>query len=227
MSVTCPEGHTSDDPAYCSVCGTKIGGAASRPGPTAASASSKPSADKCPSCEGAREPSDKFCEVCGYDFVTGTLPAAPRTQAAPEAATPPPPQATVVAAWWAVVSADREFYDRNNVTEVQFPLGAPERKFQLTAERVTIGRRSQSRGIAPVIDLADPPEDAAVSHGHATLLRQGDGSYVLVDNGSTNGTYVKGGADAVAANTPVALAAGDHFNLGAWTRITIEHRETS
>lgn len=226
MSAVCPEGHTSQDPEYCSVCGAKIGAAAGPRGATAASAPAASSADTCPSCEAAREPTDKFCEVCGYDFVTGTLPTAPRTQeAAPVAAASAPPVA--VSAWWAVVSADRDFYDRNDSNEVQFPLGAPDRNFQLTAERVTIGRRSRSRGVEPTIDLADPPEDAAISHNHATLLRQSDGSYTLVDNGSTNGTYMKGNGSAMTPNTPVALAAGDHFNLGAWTKITIEHRDPS
>jgi pSer/pThr/pTyr-binding forkhead associated (FHA) protein len=158
--------------------------------------------------------------------VSATLPAAPQVRPASPAA-PPPEVASTGHSLWAVITADRTFYDRNGVTEVQFPLGAPERAFPIQEERVTIGRHSASRGIRPTIDLSEPPEDAAVSHGHATLIRQPDGSYVLVDNGSTNGTYLNGSRDPIAPHEPVAVSVGDHFNLGAWTNIRIDERSAT
>lgn len=228
----CPEGHASTDPDYCDQCGAKIGGPAPAvvppteavPAATGSTAGAAAGATSCPSCGAGRDPSTKFCEVCGYDFVTGAVPTVPPLQPAalaeePETAPALPP---VVILWRAVVSADRAFYDRNGSDQVQFPLGAPTRTFDLADEQVSIGRRSRSRGITPTIDLGDPPEDAAVSHAHATLLRQPDGSYSLVDNGSTNGTFVNDGTDPVAANTPIPLAAGDRVYVGAWTRVTLE-----
>jgi DNA-binding beta-propeller fold protein YncE len=208
----CPKGHASEAPDWCSVCGAKIDGQATEAMPPVGS-------DDCPSCSSPQEAGTKFCEVCGYDFATGTLPAAPKVQPAGPAAT-----VTATATWTVVVSADRQFYDRNNVTEVQFPLGAADRTFELTDERVTIGRRSASRGVTPVIDLANAPEDAAVSHTHATLLRQPDGSYSVVDNGSTNGTFLNDSDDAIVPNVPIALADGDHINMGAFTRVEIKSR---
>ena len=71
------------------------------------------------------------------------------------------------------------------------------------------------------------PEDAAVSHTHASLLRQDDGTWVLVDHGSTNGTYVNEASDPVPANQPLALSSGDRVYLGAWTKITVELRPAS
>jgi pSer/pThr/pTyr-binding forkhead associated (FHA) protein len=111
------------------------------------------------------------------------------------------------------------------VSEVQFPLGVPTRVIELQAGKAhTIGRYSRSRGTSPEIDLAEPPEDAAVSHTHASLLAKDDGTWELVDHGSTNGTYLNESTDPVAANTPRPVAAGDRIYLGAWTKITIELR---
>ncbi len=87
-----------------------------------------------------------------------------------------------------------------------------------------IGRRSASRGITPEIDLANPPVDPGVSREHARLLAQPDGSWALVDEGSTNGTYVNGCSQRVPTKAPVPLADGDRVHLGVWTTITLRSR---
>jgi pSer/pThr/pTyr-binding forkhead associated (FHA) protein len=122
----------------------------------------------------------------------------------------------------AVITADRAYYDSHDVGGVQFPLGAPPRTLELPAEAVTIGRTSRSRGTNPGVDLANPPEDPAVSHTHASLLPNGDGTWSLVDHGSTNGTYLNESPEAVPANQPIPVRAGDRVYVGAWTRISIE-----
>jgi len=185
----------------------------------------KPPVEQCPNCSSDLDPASKFCEVCGYDPTTGSLPKPPVVQAAspddPAAADAPSDPAS--GTWVIVVGADRAYYDRNQVAEVQFPLGVPPRVIELptAGDPVAIGRRSASRGTNPAIDLAGPPEDAAVSHTHASLLREGDG-WSLVDHGSTNGTYVNETTDPVPANTPMPLKAGDRIYLGAWTKLTLE-----
>jgi pSer/pThr/pTyr-binding forkhead associated (FHA) protein len=121
-----------------------------------------------------------------------------------------------------VVAADRPYYDRNEVTEVQFPVGVPARTITLGVDQASIGRRSRSRGTNPVIDLSGPPEDAAVSHTHASLLPRDDGGWELVDHGSTNGTYLNESADPVPPNTPQPLSPGDRVYVGAWTKLTLE-----
>jgi len=80
MSI-CPEGHQSDSDDYCDVCGTPIvaGGStvAGAPGAPAAAGPSTPPAQQgipCPHCGVENVPDALFCEACGYDFTTGTLP---------------------------------------------------------------------------------------------------------------------------------------------------------
>ncbi|MHC2185215.1 hypothetical protein ACVLV4_000853 [Rathayibacter agropyri] len=77
MSFRCPEGHTSASGDYCDVCGTPIA-AAPAPAPSAAAPTTAiptgPSV--CPHCSFPNEAGALFCENCGYDFTTGSLPEA-------------------------------------------------------------------------------------------------------------------------------------------------------
>jgi pSer/pThr/pTyr-binding forkhead associated (FHA) protein len=63
-----------------------------------------------------------------------------------------------------------------------------------------------------------------VSHTHASLVPNDDGGWALVDHGSTNGTFLNDNPDAVPANRPIPLSAGDRVYVGAWTCITLEIR---
>ncbi|HZM42710.1 MAG TPA: FHA domain-containing protein [Acidimicrobiales bacterium] len=126
----------------------------------------------------------------------------------------------------AVVAADRAYYDSQQVGEVLFPVGAPPRTIELPAGPATIGRRSRTLGTEPAIDLAVPPEDPAVSHIHASLLPSDDGTWTVVDHGSTNGTYLNESPEPLTANVPRAIRLGDRIYVGAWTRITLELRSS-
>lgn len=53
------------------------------------------------------------------------------------------------------------------------------------------------------------------------LVEQPDGSWSVVDQGSTNGTTVNGGEDPIDPFVPVPLTDGDRVHVGAWTTITI------
>ena len=55
------------------------------------------------------------------------------------------------------------------------------------------------------------PNDTNTSRRHATL-QMGDGQVILVDNGSSNGTYVNGVR--IASQTPQPLRPGDEVNIG-------------
>jgi FHA domain len=170
----------------------------------------------CPVCATPRVGDDRFCEVCGYDFTTqapGTAPGAPILAAVPGTTSTP--------AWEAVAVADRNYFDRVAPEGVTFPLHCPPRTFLLAGDQIRIGRHSNSRGIQPEVDLAGAPEDGAISHLHCILLQQPDGSYSVVDPGSTNGTTMNDDPTPLMANIAVALADGDRIHVGAWTTITI------
>ncbi len=116
-TYTCPKGHTSTDPDYCSECGALIGqsavsGTTSGASPATASAGAT-GADVCPDCMTPRTPGARFCEVCRYDFTAGTsgvqpapAPAAQVAQSAPAAdAAPAHPTGSAPAATGATAAA--------------------------------------------------------------------------------------------------------------------------
>lgn len=157
----------------------------------------------------------------------------PAPGAGPQPAPPPGPapgQGTAPVVWEAVVNADRAYYESviaqggPDAANVAFPLYCPERCFPLNAPQVRIGRYSRSRGLTPEIDLSGPPEDPGVSHLHAVLLAQPDGTWVLVDPGSANGTTLNGSSEPIEPNVPVPVREGDRIQVGAWTVITLRKK---
>ncbi|TWE19972.1 FHA domain-containing protein [Kitasatospora atroaurantiaca] len=187
------------------------------------------------------EQAPAFPEPDGYER-TGPVYAQPGPNApgdefgtsfrlAPPAGAPAgPPAPPARATWMAVVSADRDYFtdmmarSGPEAAGLFFPPYCPERRIPLTGRgQLRIGRRSQHRGTVPEIDLSVPPEDPGASHQHAMLAEQADGSWVLVDQDSTNGTTVNGGADPVPPHTAIPLNDGDRIHIGAWTTITL-HR---
>jgi hypothetical protein len=162
----------------------------------------------------------------GGDFGTSFHLAPPVQQPQPEAV----PAEPVRSNWIAVVSADRDYFTEMmarsgpEAAGLFFPPYCPERRIPLTGRgQLRIGRRSQHRGTVPEIDLSVPPEDPGASHQHALLAEQADGNWVLVDQDSTNGTTVNGGAEPITPHTAVPLNDGDRIHIGAWTTITV-HR---
>ena len=88
-----------------------------------------------------------------------------------------------------------------------------------------IGRRRKAKGHQPEVDLSGPLEDLGVSHHHAVLMRQPAGDWALVDEESTNGTFLNDEADPVPAHQRLPLQDGDRVHLGAWTTLTIERED--
>ena len=240
----CPVGHESAADDYCDACGRRMGepAAAAPTGgePTrSAPAGGEPQQPSCPVCHTPR--SGRFCEVCRFDFVTGTpttlAQAGPSTSLAPPAtgdtgAAPPAPAISADgAAWSAVVTADRAYFDRVIATggpgaaDIPFPVYYSERRFVLgqsrAGEEKRIGRHSASRGIEPEIDLTGPPTDPGVSRLHAVLIGQPEGGWAVLDPGSENGTLVND--QEITTEVQVPLHDGDRISIGAWTVITI-HR---
>jgi hypothetical protein len=130
-------------------------------------------------------------------------------------------------AWIAVIAADRAYFTAMMARSgpeaggLYFPAYSPEVQLPLIGHQITIGRRRQSTGEAPDIDLSRSPEDPGVSHQHAVLVQQPDGTWSVVDQNSTNGTTVNLGDDTIPPYTPIPLAEGDRVHVGAWTTITL------
>jgi hypothetical protein len=243
--TTCRQGHESVDSDYCSVCGMAIapavpstaaggaavasGGIAGAPAPAAAGAAAL--AGLCPACGEARtDPAARFCEVCRFDFVSGVqgpppvaAPQAPAAQPASPAAqggvgaAPATPGTDAGTRWEVTVTVDPTLDDEPDPSK-PCPTDEPERIFLLDLAETLIGRRDDRRDIHPEIPLHDP----GASRRHAKLLRQTDGSVLLLDLASANGTRLNG--TPVEAGVPHTLNDGDAITLGRWTRITLRHR---
>jgi len=130
------------------------------------------------------------------------------------------------AGWTAVVTADRAYYDSviaeggPDAASIEFPGYCPERRFRLAGREMRIGRHSVSRGLEPEIDLTGPPADPGVSHLHAVLTAEPDGTWAVLDPGSANGTIVNSGE--IVAGVRVPLHDGDRICVGAWTVLTMQ-----
>ena len=214
MTASCPQGHTSATSDYCDQCGAKIDGSSAGQITEVlemppADVTSITEAGRCPDCGAPNVTSDRFCESCGYDFGTGT-PGETSTSSAAGAR-----------AWEAVLEADRAYFDRVSPGGIEFPADAPTREIALDRDELRIGRGRATDPDPPEIDLESDP---AVSRRHATLVRQEDGSYAVVDQGSTNGTRLNDEQKAIEAGAPVPVADGDRIHVGVWTTITLRLR---
>jgi hypothetical protein len=210
----CPRGHRSSEPDYCSECGAKIDAAA------AASGGLIPgTAQVCPDC-GTRHEDARvaFCEICGYNFVTGAhgeMPVqAPPAAAAPVPVTPAPVVAPVAATrWTVVVTVDASLREAGS-PEAPAHLGPF--TFEVNKPTMLIGRRSEARAIFPEIPLTF---DEAVSHRHALLELSPEGVLMARDIGSSNGTRLNGKELPSMVDTP--LQDGDELTVGHWTRLSV------
>ena len=234
MNVLCPKGHSSTDPDYCSECGAKIANAPSALTTPNAGAATPSDTTACPDCGTKRvNGTALFCEVCRYNFEshtswsvpTVTAPPASIPQQAPAAAPPDTAQSTtpIVASgdfvdWDAILTVDPTLYTEPDPA-VPLP-GEPERIYPLDLAENLIGRRSDRRDIHPEINV----NDSGVSHRHAKLLRETNGTFALLDLASTNGTRLNG-VDVV-SGVRTSVTDGDQITLGYWTRIVIRGRRS-
>jgi hypothetical protein len=261
----CPNGHDSTADDYCDTCGAPIaaagaGGADAGPpaapapsaGPTPGAAPDAPPATgavTCPHCSTDNPAGSLFCEACGYDFTTGTMPRPPDGEgtpsaldlgpagapasppspapvapdaapaAAPEAAAPVAPAVPVE--WVTEVWVDPDWYDAQESEETCPSPGLPV-IVPLSRQSILIGRPSVSRSIHPDVDCSG---DIGVSRRQAQLTTDGQRWWVE-DLQSANGTYV-GPASGPLPSEPVPpgqrreLDEDDRIYLGAWTRLVV------
>jgi hypothetical protein len=89
----CPSGHQTNQADFCDVCGLPLAG--SPQAPTPASTSDQASIS-CPHCAAVNVAEALFCESCGYDFTTGSMPAPAPAPAWPTLTPVPAPEPTPV-----------------------------------------------------------------------------------------------------------------------------------
>lgn len=217
---TCPDGHTSDTADFCSQCGIEMspspaGTPASSPATSAPATKTGGTGEKCPKCSTDRDdPTSVFCGVCGYNFDTKTgggqvapdhdvVPNTPVTSGGATGAASTP---TVTPANGARVDIEVSYTDDARASDA--PL-----KFNLFDEESLIGRKKANFKQTVAI------EDAAVSTRHLMIVRRADGTAVVRDLDSTNGSKLngkdlKGGAEEV-------LKEGDEITIGEFTKIKV------
>jgi hypothetical protein len=177
-----------------------------------------------------------FCEACGYDFTTGTMPRPPDAvpasaldldvgsagAAAGAAGSPQAPVAPAIAVEWvAEVWVDPDWYEAQESEDPCPSPGLPA-VIRLSLQSVLIGRPSASRNIHPDINCTGDP---GVSRRQAQLTTDGQ-RWWIEDLQSSNGTYV-GPASGPLPTEPVPagqrreLAEDDRVYLGAWTRLVV------
>ena len=250
MTAVCPAGHSSEAEDYCDVCGMPIdaltrGRTRSPPAPTdlpAESPAATPTGQPCPNCGTENASEALFCEVCGYDFTTGSMPrqagehpspAAPAAEADDGGHTRRPrPRRVRLASptngggaaavdWVAEVWIDPAWYEAQDSPDPLPSPGLPD-VVPLRSTSVLVGRKSASRNINPEIDCGN---DSGVSRRQAQMTTDGR-RWFVEDLESANGTFVgpASGAlptDPIAVGTKHELDADDRVYVGAWTRLVI------
>src|SRR5450631_4853715 len=218
-TVTCPNGHPSESSDYCDVCGAPIGevqtpdpssasaanpartSSGTGPGTTGSGDAGPATADPCPNCALVNTADALFCEGCGYDFTTGTMPreatsnpldlggppAPSATPVQPSAPDPPSPSTApgVGVDWVAEVWVDPDWY-AEQASEEKCPSPGLPMVVPLRTQSLLIGRSSKSRNIHPEIECS---ADIGVSRRQAQLTTDGQRWWVE-DLQSANGTYV-------------------------------------
>ncbi len=235
---TCPNGHQSSSSDYCDTCGVPI--VAQGSGEQGESAEAKRSAgageggpatviaepQTCPSCGSQSSATALFCEACGYDFTTGSMPRPPDPATATgspssPSASPAPLSNPIAPEWVAELWVDPDWYAAQDSDDPCPSPGLPV-VVPLTMQSVLVGRPSVSRNIRPDVDCSS---DTGVSRRQAQLTTDGQRWWVE-DLQSSNGTYV-GPASGPLPTEPVPpgqrreLGEDDRVYVGTWTRLVV------
>jgi pSer/pThr/pTyr-binding forkhead associated (FHA) protein len=124
-SFTCPNGHQSTEPDFCSRCAA----------PIAASDPASASAEACPECGTPRAVGARFCEACRHDFRSrDPAPAGPKL--------------------WVAVQVDATLAPQPDSDGIG-PAEHSEQLFQLDLAEILVGRRNDGEPAQVEIQIAD------------------------------------------------------------------------
>ena len=231
---TCPNGHQSASSDYCDTCGVPIatsGSEAAEAQPSTGAGEGGPATviaepQTCPNCGSPSSATALFCEACGYDFTTGSMPRpadpAPVAGGPSSAPASPAPLANPIAPEWvAELWVDPDWYAAQDSDESCPSPGLPV-VVPLRMQSVLVGRPSVSRNIHPDVDCSS---DTGVSRRQAQLSTDGQRWWVE-DLQSSNGTYVGPASgplptEALPPGQRRELDEDDRVYLGTWTRLVV------
>lgn len=223
QSVKCPScNEQSTETDFCSHCGFEIQSAAPAASPASTPASSGTSSppasgpvEHCPKCTAERDdPGSPFCGTCGYNFVTKQGGDAVIPEPTPAPSTVAPVTSAPVAVVGSGSGPRMDVVITVDFAAVTAPKVRPSLTFPLFDEESLIGRKNSALKQTLAI------EDDAVSKRHALIVRRADGSFIIRDLGSTNGTKVNGTSLVAGADHP--LKEGDIITMGEFTIITVQ-----
>ena len=205
MIAICPVGHASLAQDYCDVCGLPIDSnqrASDRPPHRRASPAARQVTSPVRTAGRDNSVDALFCENCGYDFTTGTMPRPLVALQSPDATSCRSGAAGADDSgadhwqrqhvsspetfdWVAEVWIDPAWYEAQQSPDPMPSPGLPV-VVPLRSKSILIGRTSRSRNIHPQIDCES---DSGVSRRQTQLTTDGTRWWVE-DLDSANGTFV-------------------------------------
>lgn len=179
-----------------------------------------PQPTTCTTCGKSHEGQGPQCEACE----TGLESAQPATgQGEP---TRPPSLVSAGPRMKIVVEVDADpayFAEVVTEDEIGFPEPPPALcRVELVGSEINIGRANEATSVEPDLDIVSLTGDPAVSSRHAVVRPDGNGGIVILDVGSTNGTFLaEVDSVAIAPGEPTTVELGTPIFVGAWTRLRI------
>ena len=178
----------------------------------------------CPSCGKPNNETARFCEECGDKFADEQVDIHATREPVPRPISSPGFRASSVTSVGIPPIVDAN--GANDQPAASVPAhpsgvhsllviergGGQNSEFALSNEESQIGRWDADNGIFPDVDLDAFDADAKVSRRHARIIHR-NGTFMVEDLGSTNGTFVNRGRRLL-PGSPQVLSDGDEIIVG-------------
>jgi hypothetical protein len=179
----------------------------------------------CPKCGKQNNETARFCEECGDKFAAEELDIHATREPTSRPASSPGFRASSVTSVGIPPIVEQNGAKEEVPAKVEPILpsgvhsmliiergGGQSTEFPLSNEESQIGRWDADNGIFPDVDLDAFDADAKVSRRHARVIAR-NGSFMVEDLGSTNGTFVNRGRRLL-PGSPQVLTDGDEIIVG-------------